>query len=310
MKPLMRLIWVVCLAALPCVAAAAPSAAAMKEAKAHYAQGKAFQDAGGWDDAVREYETAYKLAPLPQLLFNIGQCQRLKGDKQKALDAYSAFLAAVPEGPASDDARDHIASLKLRIQVAAAEAARKRSAEEAEAARAQARAAEAARKQMEADEAARRRQRLDEANQTRAVAELVAEAEQRKREAGDRARSQRVAAAERTGRPLRIAGGAIAAAGVVLAACAFAIVPDGDSQKNVIQNATGTWTAQDQQAYDRSQSDARAMVAMWATGGALVAVGAVIGITGAVLRSRAVGRAQASASPLLSPRTGGLAVQF
>src|SRR5690349_13878725 len=79
-----------------------------QEAKRHFQQGKAYQDNGAYEDAVREYEAAYKLAPLPDLLFNIGQAYRLKGDRRKAIEAYQKYLAAAPEGSASDEARDQI----------------------------------------------------------------------------------------------------------------------------------------------------------------------------------------------------------
>jgi tetratricopeptide (TPR) repeat protein len=286
--------------------AAAPETTAVKQAKAHYAQGRADQDAGAWDDAVAEYQAAYKLAPLPKFLFNIGQCQRLKGDKQKAIEAYEGYLAAAPEGELSDEARDHVASLKLRIQVEEAEAARKRADEEAAAARAKAQAIEEADRRLREESA--HRVAPDDGAQTRHLVEMMAEAEQRKRVDEEQARRARVATAQRVGLPLRIAGGAAAGLGLVIGLSAFAIIPDGNAQGKITQNATGTWTPADQKAYDKGRSDSREIIALWGTGIALLGVGAVVGITGAVLRSRAIGRAQASLVPLLSPSSAGLAV--
>jgi tetratricopeptide (TPR) repeat protein len=150
---------------------AAPSESAKQKARSHFRQGKAYQDAGAYDDAVREYEAAYKLAPLPQLLFNIGQAQRLKGDKQKALEAYQRFLAAAPDDPFADEARTHVATIKLKIEVEENEAARKRAEQEAQAAKQ--RADEEARKRSEEAEAARRQ--LAEAEAARQRAEKEAQ---------------------------------------------------------------------------------------------------------------------------------------
>src|SRR5207249_4980149 len=96
---------------------------------------KAFQDAGAYDDAIREFEAAFRLAPLPLLQFNIGQAQRLKGDKARAIEAYQRFLEVVPDGALSDEARANVATLKLKIEVEQAEAARKHAEEETQAAR-------------------------------------------------------------------------------------------------------------------------------------------------------------------------------
>ena len=291
---------------LPAAAQAAPSPQAMKEAKAHFAQGKAYQDAGAWDDAIKEYEAAYKLAPLPQLLFNVGQCYRLKGDKPKALEAYQRFIDVAPDGPGADDARDHVASLKLRIQVEQAEAAQRKATEDAEAARKQAADAEAARKRMEAEDAARAKASGDAEARLHHVAEQMAEAERKKRADDEAAQRKRVAAAENVGRPLRIAGGAIAGAGVVVAAFAFVGVADAIGLKDKLNSLSGQWGPEGMQTVARGQTDSQTIVGTVAAGGALIVAGAAIGITGAVLRSRAVERVQARVAPIVLPGGGGL----
>ena len=53
--------------------------------------------------SIKEYQAAYDLAPLPELLFNLGQVYRLKGDKQKALDHYGKYLVVAPNGPVAAD---------------------------------------------------------------------------------------------------------------------------------------------------------------------------------------------------------------
>jgi tetratricopeptide (TPR) repeat protein len=93
-----------------------PSPEVKRQAKAHFKQGRAYQDAGAFDDAIKEYQTAYQLVPLPELLFNIGQAYRLKGDKQSALAAYRRFLEAAPEANGSDEARVHVARITKEME--------------------------------------------------------------------------------------------------------------------------------------------------------------------------------------------------
>ena len=96
---------------------APPTEAQKKEAKAHFEQGRSYYDNGAYDDALREYQAAYKLMPTPPFLFNIAQCYRLKGDKQNAVDYYQKFLDKAPDSPVADEARDYIAKLKLQMEL-------------------------------------------------------------------------------------------------------------------------------------------------------------------------------------------------
>src|SRR5438132_210620 len=102
-----RIVSVACLvvALLPAAAwaQAGPSDAEKKQARSHFEQGQSYYDAGAYDDALREYQAAYKIVPAPQLLFNIAQCYRLKGDKPNAIDYYQRFLEKVPNDPVSDE---------------------------------------------------------------------------------------------------------------------------------------------------------------------------------------------------------------
>ncbi|MFH0899056.1 MAG: tetratricopeptide repeat protein [Pseudomonadota bacterium] len=83
----------------------------MRKARAHYKQGKAFHDEGAYDLAIEEYVLAYQLARLPELLFNIAQAYRLKGDTRKAVEYYRRYLEQEPEGRGSDQARIYIAKI-------------------------------------------------------------------------------------------------------------------------------------------------------------------------------------------------------
>jgi tetratricopeptide (TPR) repeat protein len=268
--------------------AAPPSAAAVREAKAHYAQGKALQDLGKWDEAIAEYQAAYKLSLLPSLLFNIGQCYRLKGDKQKAVDAYQAYLAAAPEGSAADEAHEYVATLQLRIEVEHAEAASRRASEEAAAARKQALEAEAARQRAEVEIEARHRRAVEEETRARQRA-VAAEAAAREKQEVDKQR--RMTVAGRTGRIERIVGPSVIGGGVLLGGLAFTIVVDGNHQDGIIRSANMSgWTTQADAAIQQEKADTRAMLGMWIAGGVLAVGGVVVTIVGYARRSRALER--------------------
>jgi tetratricopeptide (TPR) repeat protein len=87
----------------------------VNDAKAHFKQAKAYQEAGAFARAVDEYKAAYELDPRPELLFNIAQAYRLAGDKKQALDNYKRYLLAQPDGKGADEARVLVAELERQI---------------------------------------------------------------------------------------------------------------------------------------------------------------------------------------------------
>ncbi len=97
------------------VQAARPSVVAMNKAKAHFKKGRELQHAGAYDEAIDEYKHAYRLAPRPELLFNIAQCHRLAGHAGDAIEYYQRFLDSAPDDPAADEARGHVASLRQQM---------------------------------------------------------------------------------------------------------------------------------------------------------------------------------------------------
>jgi tetratricopeptide (TPR) repeat protein len=105
--------------AAPAVALAdppAPAASATERARSHYKQGKAYQEAGAYDQAIAEYLEANRLAPRPELYFNIGQCHRLAGHAEQAVKFYHRFVDAMPDAAGADEARRWIAELELQLE--------------------------------------------------------------------------------------------------------------------------------------------------------------------------------------------------
>lgn len=84
---------------LPFVLAAlllAPAVRAADDDRAHakalYDEGQAEYNLGHFQQALEKYEGAYKIKPIPALLFNIAQCHRQLGDMRSAATTYKAYL--------------------------------------------------------------------------------------------------------------------------------------------------------------------------------------------------------------------------
>jgi tetratricopeptide (TPR) repeat protein len=105
-----------------------PAAARRDEAKAAFGRGNAAYNLGKYGEAIAEFERAYALSRLPEILFNLGQCYRKQWEADKrselgrrALHYYEAVLReAPPSSKVRPDAEQFIA--ELTAAVAAAEA--------------------------------------------------------------------------------------------------------------------------------------------------------------------------------------------
>jgi hypothetical protein len=85
-------------------------------AKIHYQTGRAHLERGEFADAIREFETGYKLQPLPLFIYNIAQVERVAGQTQKALEDYERYLKAEPHAPERADVERWIALLRQSLQ--------------------------------------------------------------------------------------------------------------------------------------------------------------------------------------------------
>jgi tetratricopeptide (TPR) repeat protein len=137
-----------------------------EQSRAHFVQGTKAFESGDYAQAIVEYEAAYKILPIPAILFNLGQAYRLKGDVHKAIELYERYVAIAPSGRVSDEARADIAELTQQLAVATA-AAEKAAAERGAAQKAAEQRAAAERASAEA--AARKQEELRRAEARAAV---------------------------------------------------------------------------------------------------------------------------------------------
>ena len=92
-----------------------PSAAVRAKVKRDLKRGRAAYNAGKLDDAVRDYQSAYRLYPVPDIQFNIGQIERVAGHREKAIAAYHQYLTDAPDGDHASDVEAQIVALTREL---------------------------------------------------------------------------------------------------------------------------------------------------------------------------------------------------
>lgn len=80
----------------PAAAGAAPPPSAVAAARDRFAVGQTLYERGRYREAANEFEAAYRAAPLPAFLANIGQAYRRLGHRAVARDYYQRYLADAP----------------------------------------------------------------------------------------------------------------------------------------------------------------------------------------------------------------------
>jgi tetratricopeptide (TPR) repeat protein len=86
-----------------------------RAAKRHYDRGKKLFDLQKFQEALDEFQKAYDATPIPDFLFNIGQCHRNLGDYQAAIFSFKKFLKLDPEAPNREQVEQLIDDLQRKI---------------------------------------------------------------------------------------------------------------------------------------------------------------------------------------------------
>ena len=102
-------------------------------AQKRYKVGEQLYTISQYQKALVEFEEAYRLYPMPGMLFNIARCHEVLANLLQAIDAYKLYLAKKPDAPNASVVKSRIKSLEQRLaqNKAAAAAAREAAAREA-----------------------------------------------------------------------------------------------------------------------------------------------------------------------------------
>jgi hypothetical protein len=93
---------------------AAADDAITKAAKQHFERGQKLYTLTKFREALDEYQQAFDAKPIPDFLFNIGQCYRNLGDYDSAIFSYKKYLASAPDAPNRAQVEQLIDELQAR----------------------------------------------------------------------------------------------------------------------------------------------------------------------------------------------------
>jgi tetratricopeptide (TPR) repeat protein len=101
------------LLALPPTLVRADDAAA--RARAFFRRGETQFAMGQFAAALKQYQAAYELKPLPGFLFNIGQCHRNLGHLEEAIFSFKRYLRLRPDAPNRAAVEELISDLERQL---------------------------------------------------------------------------------------------------------------------------------------------------------------------------------------------------
>jgi tetratricopeptide (TPR) repeat protein len=84
-------------------------------AREHYRKATNAFELGNFDEAIREYEQAYKLKDDPAILYNLGQAHRLAQHPSEALHFYKMYLSKVPNAQNRAEVESKITALQQLV---------------------------------------------------------------------------------------------------------------------------------------------------------------------------------------------------
>lgn len=106
------LVLVVAVTAVHATPPARADDASIRAAKRHFARGEKLFALGRFDEALEAYQQAYDAEPIPDFLFNIGQCYRNLGEYDAAIFSYRKFLKLDPDAPNREQVEQLIEDLE------------------------------------------------------------------------------------------------------------------------------------------------------------------------------------------------------
>lgn len=91
-----------------------------ERARSHFMAARSYADQARWDDAVAQFEEAYRLSRRPEMLLNIATMHERAQRPHDAADAIQRYLDASPDAPDRVTLESRIASLRALPQASVA----------------------------------------------------------------------------------------------------------------------------------------------------------------------------------------------
>jgi tetratricopeptide (TPR) repeat protein len=91
--------------------AAAAEPESVRQSREHYRKGNEAYEAGRYEDAYREFEAGYALAPRPVFLLNMAHSKRRRGNLSNARTLYRKFLLVEPQSKYAPEVQQVIQEL-------------------------------------------------------------------------------------------------------------------------------------------------------------------------------------------------------
>ena len=113
---MIRLLLALCLTAIALSRVAYADDPGERAAKRHYERGQKLFNLQKFDEALDEFQKAYDAKPIPDFLFNIGQCHRNLGDYEAAIFSFKKFLKLDPDASNREQVEKLIDDLEQKQQ--------------------------------------------------------------------------------------------------------------------------------------------------------------------------------------------------
>jgi tetratricopeptide (TPR) repeat protein len=91
-----------------------PAVAEPRRAREHFDEAESLYAQGDFEAALSEYLAAFDEQPLPELLFNVGQCQRNLDRYGDAIFSFRRYLALRPDAPNREAVLKLVAELERK----------------------------------------------------------------------------------------------------------------------------------------------------------------------------------------------------
>jgi tetratricopeptide (TPR) repeat protein len=88
------------------------------QARTHFEAAQSHFETGSYEDAIREFEAAYRLSGRVALLYNVYLCHERLGNLEAAIDYLARYLEADPETSNAAALRSRLEKLRARAAVA------------------------------------------------------------------------------------------------------------------------------------------------------------------------------------------------